>query len=310
MEKHIISKNETNALKGIAIIIVVLGHFARFSGSSIPLASHVSYYGAALFAFLSGYGTLISYIDHGEKINSLWFVNKLIRVYIPFVIVNVVSLPLYKANDKSIIEKILLGSNDFIMWYPKFIMLFYFIFGVVVILHSKIRVKILLMAFTGIICYIVLAILKMDSQYYTSIFALLAGMWLALEEKVFKKLNQTICLISISIITIVTALASLNTSGWIKYIFVSLSGMSCSILFLLTIINVRKFTKVCTSFSLLGLYSYFCYLTHMKVFYMIDKYMVILSVPAFVTFVLGTIIVAYITTTLYNFALKNIKIKN
>lgn len=138
MRNHIISKDATNALKGIAVIIIVLGHFA----------------------FLSGYGTLLSYIDHDEKIRFTWFIQKIIRVYVPFLLVNIISLPLYSAKWSNIVEKILLESNDSIMWYPIFVMSFYLLFYIVAVIKTKLLIKVIFVSAAEVAGYIVMAMLQ------------------------------------------------------------------------------------------------------------------------------------------------------
>lgn len=66
-----IDKKETKIFKAIAILIVEIAHLYRYerSGAIANLIGSLGFFGAALFAFLSGYGVEASYrrfIEVGE----------------------------------------------------------------------------------------------------------------------------------------------------------------------------------------------------------------------------------------------------
>lgn len=76
------SKEHFQYMKGIAILIVIIGHVGNFSGKTwfTPLGG----IGVAMFLFCSGYGVMKSYQAKGLR---RFWQNKLIAVYCPFVIV-------------------------------------------------------------------------------------------------------------------------------------------------------------------------------------------------------------------------------
>ncbi len=73
----------TNILKGIAILIVMLGHYFRYAYTDSVFSGvgySIGYFGAALFAFLSGFGIYLSYekkdlVNIGLLINLLKYMS-------------------------------------------------------------------------------------------------------------------------------------------------------------------------------------------------------------------------------------------
>ena len=107
-----ISKEASNVLKGMAFLVIIVGHFYRFYATnySIGVFKSIGFYGAVLFAFLSGYGITRSYEIKGFFLGGI--LNKVKKIYIPFLLVNVLSVLLVYGNKKSAhktMERILLG---------------------------------------------------------------------------------------------------------------------------------------------------------------------------------------------------------
>lgn len=57
----------TNVLKCFAFIIVIISHYFRYyaPNSTFSFLSSSGFFGAALFAFLSGYGVTVSFVNKG-----------------------------------------------------------------------------------------------------------------------------------------------------------------------------------------------------------------------------------------------------
>ncbi len=142
-EYLMLNKEECTILKGIAILTVILSHTSGvcrlFDG--VPLlgndlvCSAFCKAGMPLFLFISGYGLHISYTEHGLK--DYWH-RKLLSVFLPFVIIQAITMIIYTArygNDRGILYNVsvLLGINadnsyDPTMWYISYIFFLYFIF--------------------------------------------------------------------------------------------------------------------------------------------------------------------------------------
>lgn len=93
--RHLISLRSTNLLKFFAILVVMTAHYYRYADTESPLAvlGHFGFFGAALFAFLSGYGVCISYKRKGIVPGIAGnFLQKLRKCYLPFLLVNTVGV--------------------------------------------------------------------------------------------------------------------------------------------------------------------------------------------------------------------------
>lgn len=83
----LISRDETNALKGIAILMVIVEHIGQ--AFNIGMMNPLGPIGVCLFLFLSGYGLSRSYQDKGRN---KYFQKKIIKVYIPYVVAVIIFL--------------------------------------------------------------------------------------------------------------------------------------------------------------------------------------------------------------------------
>jgi len=92
-------KEQTKMLKGIAILMVVIGHIGGFSGliPSIPLGAC----GVYIFLFLSGYGLMRSVTEKGLQ---RYWIKRIKNVYFPYlvVLVFVLTLAIIVRNDVGI----------------------------------------------------------------------------------------------------------------------------------------------------------------------------------------------------------------
>ena len=85
------SVEQTNWLRGIAIIMVVLSHYypllgMTFSDGIISFSRNIGTVGVAIFFLLSGYATMISYSKKENYLNH-YIPKRLLRLYVPFLIV-------------------------------------------------------------------------------------------------------------------------------------------------------------------------------------------------------------------------------
>lgn len=76
---ELISRRETQILKGIAILMVIVEHIGQ--AFHIGVVNPLGPIGVFLFLFLSGYGITCSYYKNGLK---RYFSKKIIKVYIPY----------------------------------------------------------------------------------------------------------------------------------------------------------------------------------------------------------------------------------
>ena len=299
MKEHLIDKEKTDVIKGIAILIVVLGHYARFMSSPIPIASHVPYFGAALFAFMSGYGTMLSYLDNKPKNWVKWSVGKLERVLFPFIFTNVISLPLYEKGN--LIKQIFLGINDDVMWYPIFILGFYAAFEFSYGLLEKKGIIVL----WGIVffLYAIMVFEEISSTYYTSILPLIVGVIIAKYEDMLRGSKRWLILAA-SIVLIISILISVKGVDIVKYAFTGLAGAMLSIIVFLMVQMTNSRLLLHELLHAIGCYSYFAYLVHMKVFFVVDKRIGTASIRSFILFIMCTLIITIILQKMWEMMVK------
>lgn len=165
IKEHIfqIDKHATTFLKGIAILLVILGHMGYiYNGGA---------WGVNLFLMLSGYGIFKSYLSGNKK---GYFSKKIIKIFIPYFLVTlfviIYNYIKYKISLKTIIFS-LLGIDfgyicDRTMWYISFIFVEYIIFYLSTIICSKIKkekLKHVLIIFLNFIFNYL--IYKLDNSY-------------------------------------------------------------------------------------------------------------------------------------------------
>lgn len=138
MEKHIkvnysfsfLSRKETNLLKGVAILMVLIGHLGLLNVAGI---------GVALFLYASGYGVFCSYRHKGL---SHYFTNKIQKIWVPYALVFILSYAIHPCYDVPRFILSFFGMNpnpktDPTMWYISFLFLFYLSFYFVFSIERK-----------------------------------------------------------------------------------------------------------------------------------------------------------------------------
>lgn len=137
--QKLLSKYQTDQLRGLAIILVIIGHLWEHVADSAPKMLF-SDDGVALFLLISGYGLMTSYKDKPRM--SLVFVKRrLRRVMVPYWVITAFLVALdyfllgriYQLKD---IVMTMLGINinvtthsiDYARWYITFLLLWYTIF--------------------------------------------------------------------------------------------------------------------------------------------------------------------------------------
>lgn len=260
-------------IKVIAILMVIVSHYYRFFSpeSSANGLKSIGFFGASLFAFLSGYLCQLNK-DKVLKLGYIWLVKKIYTVFIPYVIVNILSLFVYK-SDMNIFSQIFLGSNDGVLWYVPFIMVFYIIYFIIV--SNDLPLCSLL--YIGSAIYFLLQKCGADSQWYTSIGSLLLGIYCT---KIKNKFKYILIFGSIFVISSVLAI-KIHEFVLFKNLFTTMSGGGfCCVLYIISMNLPTKdfggyvFNK-CV--SVINSSTYWLYLVHMKVGFVLKDLEGILS---------------------------------
>lgn len=134
------SKEHFQYLKGIAILAVIIGHIGNYSGKTwfTPLGG----IGVAIFLFCSGYGLMTSYRNKGL---SLFWKNKLIAIYLPFALVEIITAVILRRGLSDVVlELLFLKRLHPFGWYMQYLIACYLLFwlGVKYISNQKIRIGI------------------------------------------------------------------------------------------------------------------------------------------------------------------------
>lgn len=123
-----ISKDHTNSIKGLAIILVILNHMGGAFG--IRYLTPLGGIGVAMFLVCSGYGLVVSYERNGLK--GYWN-KKIIGVLIPYMIIEIFITLFRQGNTlMNIVTDILIvDSKHPYGWYLKCLLFWYIIFYII-----------------------------------------------------------------------------------------------------------------------------------------------------------------------------------
>lgn len=145
-----ISYIQTNIIKGIAILLVLLGH--------LNIVDKGGCYGVTLFLFISGYGLMCSYIKNGlsqfwrKRIKGVWIPYLLVTIL--WIIIDYFCGTIY--NLPTMISS-LLGLNnvvDITMWYIKFLIYWYLLFFLIFKFVKNNNFKIIFLLGAAVFCFL------------------------------------------------------------------------------------------------------------------------------------------------------------
>ncbi len=293
-----------NCLKTVAVLFVLIGHYYRYAEiiSVSGVFRSVGFFGAALFAFLSGYGTCISYVHKGFGNKKHWLLRKVVRIYIPFLLVSFVSeITLYRVSGgglKKMFFSILFNTSDPIMWYIFFVLIFNVLFLLVFSMLDKNKDKFwtafLILMTAGVIQICICSNFGIGSQWYTSTGALLLGVFYAKLDKqiksfignIYRQYGIIVCA-AFGLVTMVYVSKVYNNCAFLKDIAIIIAGMAfCTILYFVAIFFDKKTNAhILKSITLVGKMSLWIYLIHMKIMtilsYYFKSYLIIFLIVSF-----------------------------
>lgn len=155
--KLTITKELTAELKGIAILMVIIGHLSQIFGTSF--LNYMGAFGVGIFLFISGYGLTLSFESKGLD---NFFKKRIVTVWMPYAIVTFVLIILSYFQGITFDAKtnllLILGfdynrSIDPTMWYISFILLWYVLFYIVFKFIKDNRLKALFFVICGVAFY-------------------------------------------------------------------------------------------------------------------------------------------------------------
>lgn len=151
-ESFFLSKTNTDQLKGVAILLVILGHMG--------IISYAGAYGVGIFLVLSGFGLTQSYLKSGTEN----FIRKRInKIIIPYMIITLIWFAIEKLRFGTSYSvkhtiKTLIGLNaqsplDASMWYVTFLIYWYIAFYLIFSLPQSNFIKVISIFVTSYLIY-------------------------------------------------------------------------------------------------------------------------------------------------------------
>lgn len=174
--EYIANRNCTTTLRGIAILIIMIGHVG-VSGFDCRLFNPFGGIGVAMFLFLSGYGLTESYKKNG--LNQFWK-KKVSRIAIPYII----WIPIYHL----VIRLSPLGSVNHLeiiprYWFIEYLLILYILFYFLLLYLSK--QSIIIWAIIGLFSVILLSNLRAEQS-----FSFLAGIFFSHKKNYFMNMSK------------------------------------------------------------------------------------------------------------------------
>ncbi len=170
------NKGTTASLRGIAMLLIIIHHMhSRLSGTS-PVLKDGGYLAVGLYFFISGYGNSLS-LSKRSKINFKWLIDKLIKLYIPFLVAYCfyfIALLIWKSDLLPTVKELIfdlvtisLPNKD--TWFAKIILLCFLIHWIAKkISNDSIKQNIIIVI--AILIYVCIARkLGVKTQWYTAV---------------------------------------------------------------------------------------------------------------------------------------------
>lgn len=258
--KNYMSIENTNALKGIMAIMVLISHIYASSSFQINIpalnfvfGSFLGYVPVSVFFFLSGYGTMFSFRKKGVEYVRLLPRNRLLPLYlISLVMISIYSLVdllINKNLDVILLLKSLALGGTVIKygWYLQTIIVLYVLFWVCFSLRIRDNLKILVFCVSVGVLYVSSFALGFEPTWYATAPCMMIGMlWSVFADRVDRIINthlkKWISIIASLLICALFKISSTLLSGNIAYLF-QLTGTS--IFFSIAIILFLKGISLC-----------------------------------------------------------------
>lgn len=182
--ERFLNKTLTNEVKGLAILMIVIHHLCRHTISNafdLVAFYDLGYVGVALFLFLSGYGLTSSLINKG---NDNFFLKKIFRIYIPFILMNLLwfSVDYYFFHTRSELQMvtdhifgIIIADRNY--WYIPFLIFWYIVFYFVMKLKINNKSKSILMILVSIIIVVNPIFINPRGNAFSFPFGIIVGLY-------------------------------------------------------------------------------------------------------------------------------------
>lgn len=308
--KNFFDKEQTDLLKGIAIIFVVYCHY--FGGIGLPYYyTSIGTIGVGLFFLMSGFGLMSSRIRKKDY-NKNFMRKRLSRIYPTFIISFFICCIMYcflgyPLKAKHIIDFLILSLPDSTNWYLKVQVMMYIVFWLISLLIKDNKKFIISILGVGVLYFFIARLfLKNDYMWYETAPIFSIGAVLAFyKEKIYNivsKKYKTFLFVSFGLIFISFGLYYYIGGLYSEIAFV----YSAVLVFFMSMFKLKGNSKV---MKFLGNISLELYLSHtiiLKISYFIN----LKSLSGMIIFLLLSIILAIIIKFFSDGILKVINYKN
>ncbi|TAG93647.1 MAG: acyltransferase [Oscillatoriales cyanobacterium] len=190
-----LSISQTNQMKGIAILIIIVHHvsLALNGAGYLSLLHHLGFPSVSIFLVLSGYGVFLSIEKKG--LNN-FFSKRVMRVYIPFVLAmtgKILIFDYFILNERSRVMSSFVNmfvspaTLDMNMWFIVYILFWYCITYVIFSLNKSNKSKIFYLFLTGIL----VGISPAPETWVENSFSFPFGCWIAANSRlIIEKLES------------------------------------------------------------------------------------------------------------------------
>lgn len=277
------------SLKGLAILTVFIHHYGQLTSEYYNNHTFIGYLGVTIFLFIAGYTSQKQLLIKGKTyVSSRFLLKKFVRLYIPFVIVNILVGIFRQDTIRRIIASIVHIEDD---WFLIAISSFYIIFFVANQFSDRYgKNKCILFIFIAILIYTaVCRSIGLPYVWYNTAFAFLLGIIFSnCEESVMRFKDMGV--LKIGIVILCTVFCYI-TSVRLFLPEVTSLGLSISFSFLL-VLFVKNFTVSSKLMQIIGGISWEFYLFHSKILTLTGKwleshYVLYVFVAAMLSFLLA-----------------------
>lgn len=295
------TKDVTGIFKGIAIMMVVMGHVGQlvpFSRPFTPLGA----IGVALFLLCSGYGIEKSYQKNGRK--NYWR-KRVVNVWLPYALIELLCVWHHpKVGVLGVIEDLLLIQPKHPFgWYIQFLFIWYALYYITSFISRRIQVG----SFVSVSVLIIMCWKPLQAQNSLSF---LIGILFARNEGCTTRFVNWKCLLATLVLSIGVFLARervlkiegfQDTIGWSVFSLVYYMTFSTFFYMLLMMVVKPKYERYLRGLYSIGLISFEIYLVHGYTYaYLKDS--ALLSMALF-------FVTTYALSHLYQYGVKKFKTK-
>lgn len=298
----VFSKNNSNFIKGFAIMLVMAAHYSQWylaEGNQATmvffLLSKLGRYGVALFFAISGYGLVIS----AEKgLNKQFLIRRLANTYFPYIVIQggillIGTRPIFFWD----IMELLLGIKA---WFVCVIIVFYFLFYMA---WKSVNHKITFLSVGVVIVSVAFALIWQDEVWYSSNISFVLGVIAGYYRNVILRVNCKkiwMCLgagagFAVSVI-IYTVCAGNNN---VVYLFFKIIASALWVVFALLFYSIIKMPKN-VFVEQIGRTSLEIYLLHMTVLEILGNVIPDKNIFRLILSIIVTILFAIVLNQIFN----------